>query len=150
MADGKALYLYTLDGRLVREMYNKTSVTSCAVSPDGDRIYVINPNSNQLVTLSREGTVISTLTVPALSSPIGVLPGLQVHVTDSGQVMVCGYWSSTIIQMDRDGRQRLAEVVKEDDGVSGPISVFYSKHTGSIIVGMMNNNDIVVFKALLE
>ncbi|XP_052245443.1 RING finger domain and kelch repeat-containing protein DDB_G0271372-like isoform X2 [Dreissena polymorpha] len=150
MADGKALYLYTVDGRLVREMYNKTSVTSCAVSPDGDRIYVINPNSNQLVTLSREGTVISTLTVPALRSPIGVLPGLQVHVTDSGQVMVCGYWSSTIIQMDRDGRQRLAQVVTEDDGVTGPISVFYSKPTGSIIVGMMNNNDIIVFKALLE
>ncbi|KAH3716630.1 hypothetical protein DPMN_059356 [Dreissena polymorpha] len=64
--------------------------------------------------------------------------------------MVCGYWSSTIIQMDRDGRQRLAQVVTEDDGVTGPISVFYSKHTGSIIVGMMNNNDITVFKAVLE
>ncbi|XP_052248407.1 uncharacterized protein LOC127856311 [Dreissena polymorpha] len=147
ITDGRALYLYTLDGNLVREMYKDTSgnhtVSSCAVSPDGDKIYVANISSNQLVTLSREGTVISTLTVPGLSSPIGVLPGL--HVTDAGQVLVCGYYTNTVAQVDRDGRKRLAEVFTENNNVIFPMSVYYSKHTRSIIVGM-NNNDITVFK----
>ncbi|XP_052227298.1 uncharacterized protein LOC127842025 isoform X2 [Dreissena polymorpha] len=151
ITDGRALYLYTLEGRMVREMYRDTScgrpVASCAVSPDGDRIYVANMSSKQLVTLSRDGTVISTLTDTALDS-LGTQLGL--HVTDSGQVLMCVYWSSTIIQVDRDGRQILAEMVTKNDGVTRPISVYYSKHTGSIIVGMGENNKIIVFKALLE
>ncbi|KAH3873578.1 hypothetical protein DPMN_036816 [Dreissena polymorpha] len=122
-----------------------TTVGSCAVSPDGDRIYVTNQNSKQLVTLSRDGKVISSLTVPALGSK-ALLPGL--HVTDSGQVLLCGYSPGTIVQVDRDGRQRLAEVITKD--VTCPTSVYYSKHTGSIIVGMLNNNDITVFQAVLE
>ncbi|XP_052245843.1 uncharacterized protein LOC127854817 isoform X2 [Dreissena polymorpha] len=143
ITDGTALYLYTVDGRLVREMFKDTSVTSCAVSPDGDRIYVTNQDSGQLVTLSRDGTVISTLIVPDLSSPIGGLPGL--HVTDSGQVLVCGFYSNTVVQVVRDGRQILAEVVTKNNGVISPMSVYYSKHTRSIIVGMQDN-DITVFK----
>ncbi|XP_052247306.1 E3 ubiquitin-protein ligase TRIM56-like isoform X1 [Dreissena polymorpha] len=145
ITDGSALYLYTLDGRLVREVYKDTSsintVMSCAVSPDGDRIYVINKRSDQLVTLSRDGTVISTLTVPGLDP----LPGL--HVTDSEHVLVCGSWSNKIVQVDKDGRQILAEVVTNNDGVTLPMSVYYSKNTGSIIVGM-DGDDIIVFKAV--
>ncbi|KAH3873660.1 hypothetical protein DPMN_036897 [Dreissena polymorpha] len=49
------------------------------MSPDGDRIYVINESSKQLVTLSRDG-LISTLTDIQLNFPLEVLPGL--HVTD--------------------------------------------------------------------
>ncbi|KAH3689955.1 hypothetical protein DPMN_191339 [Dreissena polymorpha] len=145
--DGSALYLYNLDGKLVREVYKDTSsenkVNSCAVSPDGDRIYVTH--YKQLVTLSRDGTVISTLTVPDLSSPIVELPGL--HVTDSGQVLVCGYYSGTIVQVDKDGRKILAEVVTKNDGVFRPMSVYYSGRTDSIIVGMGGQTDIRVFKA---
>ncbi|KAH3718703.1 hypothetical protein DPMN_061509 [Dreissena polymorpha] len=161
ITNGRALYQYTLDGRLVRELCdlsgqwtaspdgyiystNYETVTSCAVSPDGDRIYVTNQDSKQVVTLSRDGTVISTLTDPALDFDKKVLPGL--HVTDSGQVLVCGNYTNTIVQVDRDGRQRLTEVVTENDGVTYPMSVYYSKHTGSLIVGMMFNSDIIVFK----
>ncbi|KAH3720662.1 hypothetical protein DPMN_063565 [Dreissena polymorpha] len=140
ITDGSALYLDTMDGRLVREMYKDTSgpwtVTTCAVSPDGDRIYVVNKASEQLVTLSRDGTVISILTDYALGVLV-VLPGL--HVTDSGQVLVCGYGTSTIFQVDKDGRQTLADVVTKNDDVSNPLSVYYRKNTGSIIVGMRNN-----------
>ncbi|XP_052247929.1 uncharacterized protein LOC127856002 [Dreissena polymorpha] len=127
-------------------MYKDTSgynrVHSCAVSPDGDMIYVVNYSRCLLVTLSRDGTVISDLSVPA--QPTGI------HVTESGQVLLCGYSTDKIFQVDRDGRQILAEMVTQNDGVTHPISIYYSKHTGSLIVGMWNNNDIIVFKALLE
>ena len=103
-----------------------------------------NRDRKQLVTPSRDGTVISTLTDSALDTH-RILAGL--YVTDSGQVLLCGHSTGTIIQVDRDGRQRLAEVVTKNNGVVDPLSVYYSKHTGSIIVGMYDNNDIKVFKA---
>ncbi|KAH3707893.1 hypothetical protein DPMN_067312 [Dreissena polymorpha] len=70
------------------------------------QIYVAKWASNQLVTLSRDGTVISTFTDPVLDCG-GLENGL--HVTDLGQVLV-----------DRDGRQRLAEVITQKDGVLYP------------------------------
>ncbi|XP_052251536.1 uncharacterized protein LOC127858423 [Dreissena polymorpha] len=149
ITDCSALYHYTVDGGLVSKMYEDSSgsmtVTSCAVSPDGDRIYIANLNKNKLVTLSKDGTVISTFTDPALNWGCGdVPPGL--HVTDSGQVLVCG--GCTILQVDRNGRQILAEVITQKDGVAKPTSVFYSTHTltGSLIVGMNRNDDVLVFK----
>ncbi|KAH3707892.1 hypothetical protein DPMN_067311 [Dreissena polymorpha] len=76
------------------------------------QIYVANWDSNQLVTLSRDGTVISRFTDPILNEGCGdVRPGL--HVTDSGQVLVCGGRSHTIIQ-------RLAEVITRKDDVFYP------------------------------
>ncbi|KAH3873603.1 hypothetical protein DPMN_036841 [Dreissena polymorpha] len=49
--------------------------------------------------------------------------------------------------MDKDGRQTLAGMVTQKDGVTSPLYVYYSKHRDSIIVGMMRDNDISVFKA---
>ncbi|KAH3848948.1 uncharacterized protein LOC127874096 [Dreissena polymorpha] len=148
ITDGKALYHYTVDGRLVSKMYKGASggqtVTSCGVSPDGARIYVANEASKQLVTLSGDGLVIRTLTDPALDWGGG---NSGIHVTDSGQVLVCGGESNIIIQVDNVGRQRLTEVVTKKDGVFYPISVYYSKHRGSLIVGMMGSSDIIVFEA---
>ncbi|KAH3873523.1 uncharacterized protein LOC127869030 [Dreissena polymorpha] len=144
-----ALYLYTVDGRLVSKMYENTlrrwTVTSCAVSPDGQRIYVANEETKQLFTLSSNGRVISTLSDPSLKwSYPPVLPGF--HLMDSGEVLVCGDLSNTIIEVDRDGRQRLAEVISEKDEVIKPMSVYYSYNTSSYIVGMDGNDHIMVCK----
>ncbi|KAH3748615.1 hypothetical protein DPMN_183061 [Dreissena polymorpha] len=80
-------------------LYNKNT---CTVSPDGDRIYVANQAKKHLVTLSRDGTNNCSLSDTALKWEY--INGL--HVTDSGHVLVCGFFSHTIIQVDRDGRQR--------------------------------------------
>ncbi|XP_052281965.1 uncharacterized protein LOC127879246 [Dreissena polymorpha] len=144
ITDGRALYRYTVDGRLSSKMYEHTSggVTTCAVSPNEDRIYVANKATTELVTLSRDGKVLKTLACPRMKwEETLYLPGL--HVTDSGQVLVCGMKSNRILQVDKDGRQRLAEVVS--DGMIYPTSVYYSKLTDSLIVGMKNNNYIKVF-----
>ncbi|KAH3820543.1 hypothetical protein DPMN_122287 [Dreissena polymorpha] len=149
ITDGSALYHYTVDDGLVGQMYENTSgrmtatISTCAVSPDGDRIYVANKDSNQLVTLSRDGTVISTLIDHALNWKYDP-PGL--HVTDSEQVLVCGGGSNTILKVERDGDKRLAEVVTLEDVETEATSVYYSNHTGSIIVGILSDY-IIVFKA---
>ncbi|KAH3791880.1 hypothetical protein DPMN_145371 [Dreissena polymorpha] len=62
------------------------------MSPTGpsDKIYVTNRTKNKLLTLTTDGTLISTFTDPELSSPQAV------HVTPSEQVLVCGNYSNTL------------------------------------------------------
>ena len=109
----------------------------CAVSPAGDKIYVTNFDKNKLITLATDGTLISTFTDPELQHPQAV------HVTPSGQVLVCGNTSPTVVQVDREGRKRLATVVAKTDVVSFPISVCYNHQ---IIVGLYGNDKINVFE----
>ncbi|KAH3816329.1 uncharacterized protein LOC127832272 [Dreissena polymorpha] len=143
----KALYHYTVDGTQVMKMYENPSqaysVRSCAVSPDGDRIHVliyVTKYSNQLVTLSRDGKVISTLIDPALVS----VYSQGIHVTEAGQVLVCVETSNEILQVDKDGTRILAVVVTQQDGVTGPMSVCYSTQRGTLIVGMNDDDYIMV------
>ncbi|KAH3785132.1 hypothetical protein DPMN_163217 [Dreissena polymorpha] len=96
--------------------------------------------NNRLVTLSRDGTVISTLT--DCQFRFRTLDDL--HVTEIGQVLVCGY--SSVAQVNREGRNILAQVVKykmmmelirKPTYFSGtPTYVYYSRNTDSLIVGM--------------
>ncbi|KAH3749833.1 hypothetical protein DPMN_184348 [Dreissena polymorpha] len=84
----------------------------------------------------------STFTDPQLKSP------RSVHVTPSVQVMVCGYISNTIIQVDSEGKKKLAILASMKDGVHTPVSVFYSSSTNSIILGLDNNNAMLGFKVI--
>ncbi|XP_052213579.1 uncharacterized protein LOC127832260 [Dreissena polymorpha] len=163
IGSGTALYKYKLNGKLVCKLYeNKPDnytdmIGSCAVSPDGGRIYVALRTGNQLVTLAVDGTVISRLTVFPMKSeqliPLNPHPYFEpdflgLHVTDLGQVLVCG--SHKIIQVDRDGRQILVEMVTEIDDVKWPLSFYFSRITQSLVVGMAHTNNILVFSTEMK
>ncbi|XP_052235069.1 uncharacterized protein LOC127847287 isoform X8 [Dreissena polymorpha] len=144
-----ALYMYTLSGKFVSKMYEDTSgietVVSCAVSPTGDKLYITNFPKDKLLILAMDGSVLATFTDPALAKwPIGV------NVTPSGQVLVCGgyYPNYYIIQLDSEGKRKLATLATEKDGMGDPWSICYNRHTSCIIVGLLKNNSIQVFKAL--
>ncbi|KAH3801109.1 hypothetical protein DPMN_154754 [Dreissena polymorpha] len=106
VTSGSALYHYTLDGSLLKKLYEDTgyydSVFKCAVSPDGDRIYVTNNSQHKLITLATDGTLISTFKDPKIQSPWGV------HATPSGQVIVVGAGDNSLIQVDHEGKNKLA------------------------------------------
>ncbi|KAH3692970.1 hypothetical protein DPMN_193307 [Dreissena polymorpha] len=74
------------------------AVFRCAVSPTGDKLYIINQHQHKLLTLARDGTLLATLTDPELDTPRGL------QVTPLGQVLVCGSRSLTILQVDWEGR----------------------------------------------
>ncbi|KAH3799960.1 hypothetical protein DPMN_153584 [Dreissena polymorpha] len=112
----------------------------CAVSPAGDRIYVIKHGYEKVITMATDGTLISTFMDPELQEPMGV------HVTPSGQVLVCGYSSNTVIQVDCEGRKKLATLVPSKDGVLNPVSVCYNTKTDQIIVGLSDNSIIKVME----
>ncbi|KAH3749124.1 hypothetical protein DPMN_183615 [Dreissena polymorpha] len=139
-----ALCKYKLRGKLVSKMYEDKSdnvtVNRCAVSPTGDKLYITNYSQHKLLTLARDGSVLATFTDPALIAPNGV------HVTPAGQVLVCVGWFDIIIQVDTEGKLKLATFATKEDGLVDPRSVCYNQHTSSIIVGMWERNKILVFK----
>ncbi|KAH3870217.1 hypothetical protein DPMN_033399 [Dreissena polymorpha] len=141
---GNALYKYKSSGKLVCRLYQDTSanatVSRCAVSPTGDRLYITSYYYSKLLTLARDGTLLATYPDPALRNPSGL------HVTPAGQVLVCEYWSSTVLQVGWEGESKLATLVTHEDGVWGPESVCYSSTTSSIIVGQFRSNNILVFR----
>ncbi|XP_052275076.1 uncharacterized protein LOC127874641 isoform X2 [Dreissena polymorpha] len=138
-----ALYKFTLSGELVCRLYEDSSadftVDKCAVSPTTDRLYITSFLKNKLLTLARDGTLLATYTDPALVWPEGL------HVTPAGQVLVCGGWTHTVLQVGWEGKSKLANLATEEDGVRRPRSVCYSSTTSSIIVGQRRDN-ILVFR----
>ncbi|KAH3718077.1 hypothetical protein DPMN_060875 [Dreissena polymorpha] len=118
------------------------TVYRCAVSPLGDKIYVTKLSDNKVLTLATDGTVHHTFTDPELRSPSGI------HVTAQGQVLVCDGDSFTIIQLDGEGKKKMATLATRRDGLGGERtqSVCYNRSTASIIVGQLQSKNIVVFK----
>ncbi|KAH3693424.1 hypothetical protein DPMN_080856 [Dreissena polymorpha] len=116
------------------------AVYKCVVSPTGDRLYITNPEQNKLLTLARDGTLLATYSDTALRDPSGL------HVTPAGQVLVCGYLSDTVIQVGWEGESKLATLATQKDGVRYPYSVCYSSTTSSIIVGLIEDDTILVFR----
>ncbi|KAH3703951.1 hypothetical protein DPMN_079003 [Dreissena polymorpha] len=143
ISSGTALYKYSMRGKLLNKVYENIShedtVDRCAVSPAGNKLYITNPSQHKLLTLARDGTILATFTDPELRGPLGL------HVTPAGQVLVCGFRSSTILQVDREGFWKLDTLATQMDGVVEPWSVCYSSTTSSILVGQWWNNKFLVF-----
>ncbi|KAH3693011.1 hypothetical protein DPMN_193348 [Dreissena polymorpha] len=144
IGSGEALFKYTLSGKQVCRLYedqsDRLTVYQCAVSPTGDRLYIISRYRDKLHTLARDGTLLATYTDPALKHPSGL------HVTPAGQVLVCGRWSHTVLQVGWEGESKLANLATQEDGVRWPQSVCYSSTTSSIIVGQDLDDNILVFR----
>ncbi|KAH3718300.1 hypothetical protein DPMN_061103 [Dreissena polymorpha] len=111
----------------------------CAISPKGDKIFVSNLSDNKVLTLARDGTMLHTFADVYLIGPCNL------HVNELGRVLVCGSRSNTIVQLDREGKKKLATLDTRSDGLEGPCSVFYNRSTASFIVGL-SFSKIHVFK----
>ncbi|XP_052231558.1 uncharacterized protein LOC127844990 isoform X2 [Dreissena polymorpha] len=132
------LYHYTLNGKLVKKLYEDILVWKCAVSPNGDRIYITKKGQGKILTLAKNGTVLSTISGPELQEPC-------IYVTNAGQVLVCEFSTHIIMQLDRDGTRKLATLATQTDGLKHPVSLCFNRNTDSVIVGQYRNT-IVVFK----
>ncbi|XP_052781463.1 uncharacterized protein LOC128218010 [Mya arenaria] len=139
-----ALYLYTMNGNIIQKLYEDNSsyrtMHNCAVSPDGERIYVTNQIHSKFITLDTSGQVLSTVEDPDLKYPSGLC------VSPSGHVFVCGETSNTVVQVVPEGRKKLVIVAREVDGLCSPHSVWFSEQTSTLIIGNLSNNSITVVK----
>ncbi|KAH3876267.1 hypothetical protein DPMN_000105 [Dreissena polymorpha] len=148
ITSGTALYQYSMIGKLVKRMYQDPSglrtVHKCVVGPNCGRLYITNLDQNNLLTLNVDGALLSTFTDPQITD------AFTVYVTPLGQVLVCDGSSKTIIQVDGEGKSKLATLATEQDGVSGPMSLYYNTNTDSLIVALWDNNTMLVFDVLQE
>ncbi|XP_052781959.1 uncharacterized protein LOC128218350 [Mya arenaria] len=139
-----ALYQHTMDGRLVKKIHEdksgKLAVVRCAVSPDGEIIYVSNFDGNKLISLDRCGRVLSSFTDPELQSVSGLC------VSPSGLVFVSGGSSDTVIQVDSEGTKKLATLARKADGMNTPIALCLVENTSTLVVGGQKEDDIVVLQ----
>ncbi|XP_052779011.1 uncharacterized protein LOC128216475 [Mya arenaria] len=133
-----ALYVYTLDGNIIKKICFDNFPSCVCVSPDGESIYVTI--RGKLITLDTSGRVYSTVEDPDL----GELSGLC--VSPSGHVFVCGRGSHTVVQVDQEGRRKLTTVVRQADGLWLPQSVWFSEQTSTLMVGNDGKDDITVVK----
>ncbi|KAH3807567.1 nuclear factor 7, brain-like [Dreissena polymorpha] len=103
ITSGTALYKYSLSGKLACILYEDAAgewtAGRCAVSPTGNTLYITQPYQDRLLTLARDGTVLATCEAPELEHPRGV------HVTPEGQVLLCGWGSNNILQVDWEGKE---------------------------------------------
>ncbi|KAH3844342.1 uncharacterized protein LOC127872766 [Dreissena polymorpha] len=142
ITSGTMLYQYTLDGKRVKEIFNKKSndsVYKCAISPDETKIYVIDHHGSELNTLSKDGIQLSTTVSPKFKLLTSV------RVTDNGQLLVCAYNGNSVYQVDCDGKDIISEVIAAGKGIINPGSMFYSTKTKALIIGQYTSF-IAVFK----
>ncbi|KAH3863912.1 uncharacterized protein LOC127866676 [Dreissena polymorpha] len=142
------LFHYNTNGRLVKKIYDDKTTTwtvaACAVSPDGDRLYVANSACNKLLTLNKDGIVLAELKHKALEW-ICSIPGL--YVTGAGHVLVCGGWSNIILQVDEDGTEILTELITGRNAATRPMSVCFRNSSSTLVVGMKEDNNILVCRS---
>ncbi|XP_052779821.1 uncharacterized protein LOC128217042 [Mya arenaria] len=133
ISSGNALYVYTMSGQKVKKLYGDrswvTTVWKCAISNDGKTIYITDAINDQLITLDNKGNKLASLTDPDMIEPTGV------HVTPAGHVFVCCIETDTVLQIDKDGKKKMATLTREEDGVYGPHDLFFSSRTSSLMVG---------------
>ena len=126
---------------LFRTNYNDPTlftVDRCEVSPAGEKIFVTNNSHSKVLTLARDGTVLHTF--PDLQDPGGI------HVTDLGQVLVWESSVSDILQLDGEGKKKLATLATRKDGLDKVRSVCFKRSTASFIVGQWSSDNILVLR----
>jgi len=136
-----SLHVYDLKGGQGRQLYSDQTgdytVWKCAVSPDGSQIYITNYFQDQLITLNKDGTKLSTFTHPELRQP------RYVHVSSLGHVFICCPHRNTVVQVVGNDVSTLAG---EKDGVTTPTALYFNSSSNTLVVGQGDKNNIVELK----
>lgn len=142
VASHTALYLYTMDGQLVQKLYEDSSemftIWRVAVADDGQKIYIADYSYDRLVILDNKGGKLTTFSDRDLEGPSGIC------VTDNGTVLVCGENSNTVVQVDKDGKKKLATLVNNTKRISRPEALWFNREASKLIVGQDNNRLLVI------
>ncbi|KAH3846408.1 hypothetical protein DPMN_088709 [Dreissena polymorpha] len=95
------------------------------LNANGTRLYVTDYINNRLLTLSLDGTKI-----------------LHFNALQTGLLLVCGCESNNVVQVD--GEAGVVTLASGKDGLNKPQFVYYSARTGTLIVGHISDNILVI------
>jgi len=142
---GTALYVYDIASDFDRQLYSddtgERTVNGCVVSPDGSRIYITNNANHQLITLTKDGTKLSTLTHSELKGPECV------HVSHRGHVFVSCRDLGTVVQvsMKEDATQTVTTLAGKKNELIHPFSLCFNS-SNTLVVGRFLHSNIVELK----
>ncbi|XP_045196108.2 uncharacterized protein LOC123551322 isoform X3 [Mercenaria mercenaria] len=137
--NNKALYIYDMTGNLLQK-------SSQNISGNNRHIVFSDTGSETFVTCTDKGLVIldvdakhtNTYTVPELLVTTGACSD------GHGNLFLCGYSSSNVIQIGQDGN-KIGEIVKPLNGLKNPQSLCFDHRTSTLVVTQSNSDIVKVF-----
>ena len=145
VSDCNTIYKYTTGGQLVKKIYQNKSgectIERMVISNDGSRLHITNRDANQLLTMDVEGRHVTSLEDVDIALPTAMCVSKV-----SGHVFLCGQWSNTIIQVEKDGRRKLTTLAIEEDGVEFPQTAMFDSHASAVVLGQWESDHILVLK----
>lgn len=141
----RAIFVYSMAGELIQKVYEDSNplsdtVWKFALNKEETRIYIPKLSTNQVITTSYEGDLLSTFQMSnrlKFPSAICALP--------SGDILVAGIHPNTILQLDDMGRTLISVLATSSNGINQPKSLWFHKQTQELIVGQ-NCDSVVKFK----
>ncbi|KAL4218731.1 hypothetical protein ACF0H5_021319 [Mactra antiquata] len=136
-----SLYVYDMNGTKLRTITNDndgnklfSKIRHIAFNESGDKMYVCDLD-NGLVCFDGKDNYLSTIKDNDLNGVRGVC-------TDGrGNIFVAGYWSHNVVQFNEDGK-KIGVVVKQEDRLKDPISIFFHREQNRMFV-TMGGSDIL-------
>ncbi|XP_053401720.1 uncharacterized protein LOC123540149 isoform X2 [Mercenaria mercenaria] len=138
----QTVYIHDVSGTMLHKITTDKSgnpiftfTRHISVSTNRDRVYVAD-NNKGLITLDIQGNYLSTFTDPDLVYPHGVCTDMR------GNILVCGFESSNIVQISEDSKTKLG-IIKTDQY---PLSVCFDPHQNKLVVTHLNSNTVKVYE----
>ncbi|XP_052267551.1 uncharacterized protein LOC127869215 isoform X4 [Dreissena polymorpha] len=139
------LIKYSIDGKQAKLLYKdteaggKVTISRCAISREGQFIYVTGPDCAGLLVLDIVGNKLTFVKNHDMVSPRGL------HVAPGGQVFLCGTGSNMVLQLDRE-QNRLVKVADGNNGLWSPQCVVLLNGKSLLIIGQEATNSILVLR----
>jgi len=142
-----ALLLYSTEGELIKQLfveenateYGHTTEYSIDSSSDGQYIYMADFPNDQILTLDKDGNLLATYQdEKALEYIAGVCSA------ECGAVFVSETGAHSIMQIKKDGTQRLASLAKNNHGVYIPRALHFDNKTKRLFVGQLDDDILVL------
>jgi len=139
------LHVYNIASGQSKKLYTdktgkkKNYFAKCAVSPDSNRIYITNVTHDQLITLNKDGTKLSTLTHPEAKYLA------HVHVTSLNHVFVSCRGLYTVVQVAvmNEGKRTITPLAGEGEGLTKPTALCFNSSNHTLVVCLGKNDNIV-------
>ncbi|KAL4225439.1 hypothetical protein ACF0H5_016129 [Mactra antiquata] len=136
IVDDTKLYEYSLTGVKGRTVYqNEPSSTKfCHVKVDtSGSVFYISDEMSGLYVVNTSGDLASTYFDQTLSEAQGVC------VMDTGDVLVSGFQSDNVIEVDKTGTKKIRTLIQDAGYISDPKCLYFHEQTRDLYVGQWND-----------